>query len=97
MGKSSHLDTYKTLEGLSHRFPSDIRDKWIKLCGKLKSKNGAPDFSHLIELVVEKANCSSNIYSHLPSLLDRPTNIKRNESTISEFKGFLDIMLVTIV
>ena len=89
MGKSSHLDTYETLESLLRCFPSDIRDKWIKLCGKLKSKNAAPDFSHLIELVVEKANCSSNVYSHLSSILDRPTNIKRNESTNPNSRVFL--------
>ena len=79
MGKSSHLDTYETLESLLRCFPSDIRDKWIKLCGKLKTKNAASDFSHLIELIVEKANCCSNVYSHLSSILHRPTNIKRNE------------------
>ena len=37
MRKSSHLDTYETLESLLRCFPSDIRDKWIKLCRKLKS------------------------------------------------------------
>ena len=67
MGKSSHPDTYEFLEGLLRCFSSDIRDKWIKLYGKLMSKNAAPDFSHLIELVVEKAHCSSDIYSHLSS------------------------------
>ena len=46
-------------------------------------------FSHLIELVVEKANCSSNVYSHLSSILDRPTNIKRNESTNPNSRVFL--------
>ena len=52
MGKSAHLHTYETLESLMSCFHSDIRDKWIKLCGKLKSKNAASDFSHPIELVV---------------------------------------------
>ena len=89
MGKSSHLDTCETLESLLRCFPSGIRDKWIRLCGKLKSKNAAPDISHLIELVVEKANCSSNVYSHLSSILDRPTNIKRNESTYPNSRVFL--------
>ena len=70
-------------------FPSDIRDKCIKLCGKLKSKKAAPDFCHLIELVVEKVDCSSNIYSQLSSILDRPTNIKRNESTYPNSSVFL--------
>ena len=86
MGKSSHLDTYETLESLLRCFPGDIRDKWIKLCGKLKSKKAAPDFSHLIELVVEKANCSGNIYSHLSSILDRTMNIKRSQHTL--IQGF---------
>ena len=89
MGKSSHPDTYETLESLLRCFPSDIRDKWIRLCGKLKSNNAAPDFSHLIELVVGKANCSSNVYSHLSSILDRPTNIKGNESTNPNSRVFL--------
>ena len=85
MGKSSHLDTYETFESLLRCFPSDIRDN----CLKLKSKNAAPDFSHLIELVVEKAYCSSNVYSHLSSILERPTNIKRNESTNPNSRIFL--------
>ena len=89
MGKTSHLDTYETLGGLLRCFPSDIRDKWIKLCGKLESENAASDLSHLIELVAEKASCSSKIYSHLSSLLDRPTNIKRNESTYPNSRVFL--------
>ena len=89
MGESSHLGTYKTLESLLRCFPSDIKGEWIKLCGKLKSNNAAPDFSHLIELVVEKANCSSDVYSHLSSLRDRPTNIERNESTYPNARVFL--------
>ena len=34
MGKSSHLDTYETLEGLYCCISSDIKDKWIKLYGR---------------------------------------------------------------
>ena len=96
MGKFSHLDTYETLESLLRCFPSDIRDKWIKLRGKLKSKNAAPDFSHLIELVVEKANGSSNVYNHLSSILDRPTNIKRNESTNPNSGVFLTSVISNV-
>ena len=89
MGKSSHLDTCETLESLLRCFPSNIRDKQIKLCVKLKLKNAAPDFSHLIVLVVERANCSRNVYGHLSSIQVGPTNIKRNESTNPNSRVFL--------
>ena len=56
MGKSSYLDTYETSESLLRCCPSDIRKEWIKLYGKLKLKNAAPDFSRLIELFVKKAD-----------------------------------------
>ena len=86
MGKSSHLDNYETLEGLLRCFPCDIRDKWVKFCGKLKSKNTTADFNDLVQLVIEKANCFSNIYSHLSSTGDKLNTSKGSELTFPHSK-----------
>ena len=88
MRKLEHLNSFKTLEGLLSCFSGEIRDSWIKLSGKLNSEGFVPKFDNLIQMVSEKANYFSNLYSNLVSNKDRVSSVKRNDHTLNN-KGVL--------
>ena len=82
MGKLEHLNSFETLEGLLKCFSGEIRDNCIKLSGKLNFEGLVPNFDNVIQMVSEKANYFSNLYSHLASNKDRVSSVKRTPPNI---------------